>query len=262
MPTLRFTPVLSIAFLCLAGAEARVHAAIEIASNGVTRQFSFSGVATNGTGSGTLTIKGTYDSVSNTTTFFSTIDNTSPYTLNSPQVGTNSPAITSWGFDTNSPTSSLLSWQITGKNSSGGTIILGQKGASGNLWAIDQGEKVGGFKVDLLADNDGAPSDQSIHYGLYRPGALSPGPNPYYTQATLTVTLAGDVNMLFNPVQSDPSPFIRLQRVGTDGSLKLYGGTPQIISNAQGDVPEPATLAIWGLGVGIAGLVKLSRRKK
>jgi len=44
--------------------------------------------------------------------------------------------------------------------------------------------------------------------------------------------------------------------LGVIGTSTVLGPRP-----GQGDVPEPATLAIWGLGLGVAGLVRLARRK-
>jgi len=74
-------------------------------------------------------------------------------------------------------------------------------------------------------------------------------------------TVADVITGLTAPTASDPAFRIAIHVTGVagGGSDTYFLGDP--IDGGQGGVPEPATLAIWGLGLGIAGLVKLRRNK-
>jgi len=88
-------------------------------------------------------------------------------------------------------------------------------------------------------------------------GSLTSTNNHFLIQNSVVFTLSGvfpgnagvtDVWFQYGTALNEPS----IQ--GTPG-----GGTPR---GSPGEVPEPATLAIWGLGLGVAGLVRLARRTK
>jgi hypothetical protein len=74
---------------------------------------------------------------------------------------------------------------------------------------------------------------------------------------------------LLLPIIGSTSPYnlYSYTVVATDTTTTLTFATPQggnagpfLDDVAVNAVPEPATLAIWGLGLGIAGLVRLRRK--
>ena len=224
-----------------------------------------------GPASGSLTIRSVYDSVFNTTKITSTITNTSD-----PHYA---PAITGWGFDTQ-PNTERLDWDLRANKWTGAGFLQESLKDKWNLDLLSDAQAAQGntkFKVDLIAN-----TDKGINYGLYNPAivtdsiaGLATGANPRYTEAILTVTLKGKVNAVFNsdgmsmsnPDPNNASPYLRLQNTGPNGQSSLKLSATQLISTPNGDpvpgtaeVPEPATLAIWSLGLGLVGLVRLRRK--
>jgi len=244
-----------------------------ILAHNTTYTFTFSNPANNITGddlsdvaTGVMKIHSVFDGTN--TTFLTTISNTSP---------TQNPAITAFGFDTTpaDALTGLVSWSMSALKwdpaANGGLGALVPDTALADHWSLTNSNN-GQGNVDL---HDGSGN---VQYGLYNPAVAPPGGgeanDPRYTLATLIVTLAGDVHALYNtngliPDSNEPSPYIRLQNTGRNGngSLKLNGTLQSELPDPKGgpqdgDVPEPATLAIWSLGLGVAGLVRLARRNK
>ena len=218
-----------------------------VGSNAYGLPFTFSGSNEGGTGSATMDISLSGNTVT------AVLNNTSPITLDD-GTGVNAPGITAFGFDLDplDPNNlmTLLSWELTAYQVSdsnldnnpttiGGTWITGD-------WQLTIDGNTDGIKLDYV------PNIQNVKGALYNPdvvlgGGAAAEPN-YYTEAILT--------MIFNVAPSlniaDPdSPIVRMQNVGLDGegSLKLPG-TP---------VPEPSTVML--VGAGLLGMIAFGRKR-
>ena len=235
-----------------------------------TQSFSFSGTAGGATGSALLDVNVT--SAGGTTTVVANIWNTSPtsYLDSNSQTQTNLAAITGFGFDvTGDPI--VSSYSIVARQWNGASfssVLLGDANPTGNVWNVVENGGSGNITVDLFADNGGG-----IAGGLYNP-LLAGNPaigatNPYFTQATLTITFA-DPDVGVNWAYSDQpgiqgngsyvSLFVRMQRVGAGGSLKLEPELPPE-ETLLVHTPEPASLAIWLLGGGALALIYRCRKR-
>jgi hypothetical protein len=235
-----------------------------------TQTFSFSGTAGGGTGSALLNVKVT--STGGTTTVVASLWNTSPTTyldVNS-QTQANLAAVTGFGFDV-TPDLTFSSYSIVARQwngSSFSSVLLGDTNPTGNVWNLIDDGGTGNISVDLYANNG-----SGIASGLYNP-LLAGNPaigstNPFFTEATLTITFASP-DVAVNWAYSDQpgiegngsyvSLFVRMQRVGDGSSLKLEPEPPPeetLLVHA----PEPASLAIWVLGAGALAIIYRCRKR-
>lgn len=215
----------------------------------------FSGASNGGVGSATMDIS----IVGNTLTML--LQNTSSTTLIDGS-GPNASAVTGFGFNLTTNIA-VTSWQLTAYATQTATtaMIIGssvvpvttqaKKGkpvttpASPYLWTL--GTTQAGVTLDYL------DYLKDVKGALYNPEAmlgLAAKPN-YFTDAVLTVTFASAPSLDLTPDAIGSglvgSEYIRMQNVGTGGSLKL---TP---------VPEPSTILL--IGAGLSALVCWQRRK-
>lgn len=243
--------------------------------------FFFEGEDKGGIGSATMTILVT-DLGSNNYKITATVANTSPTTYGSPAKA-NTAAIMGFGFDVNPDGLTYTDYSLTAykRNSDGSfsLVILGDSDSSTSdegKWTVEYDAGAGGggggsgnVQVDLYAD-----SGNGAHYALYNQALGQVNPNPYYSLATLELyfTTNAPVEVVYhyddnpktdatNDVKN--SPYVRFQRVGNDGSLKLTPSDPPVTpEGGSGALPEPASLAVWGLGLGLVGLSARRRMRK
>ena len=215
----------------------------------------FSGSAQGGTGSAVMNIA----IVDNIVTVH--LDNTSPITTATDPPKANAPAITAFGFNLDPDNLSLMSWSLDAYavNSSGtliGPVVIGSSTTSG-LWGLTEDvSHQGSVELDYLESISG------VKGALYNPLAVSglaAAPN-YFTTATLVLTFAdSDLPVLDGDEDGERiEPFLRMQNVGVGGagSLKLDGIEKD---EEEPVVPEPTSLAIWGLGL---AAVTFCRRRR
>jgi hypothetical protein len=119
--------------------------------------YSFSGIASDGVGSATMTI----DIVGNTLTAI--LNNTSPIT-NVTNTGGNAPGISGFGFNLNLASANVTSWSLSALNTSLNTLTIGSS-AGGGLWSL--GTTIGPVTADF-AFNNGA----GVNGALFNPAAL------------------------------------------------------------------------------------------
>ena len=189
--------------------------------------FTFSGATDGGTASAIMDISYFPDRI------VATVDNTSPLILND-GTGTNSPALTGFGFSTTPNDVTVTRWSLEDRNE---TNIS-------SLWSLQTNyDPNSGLNIflDFYADtNNGSQG------GLYNPYVTSGfgGPPRYFTRATLT--LFADIG---NQTLSFSDGYARFQNVGLDGE-----GSLKTVS-----VPEPGTMLM--LGFVLLGLVGVSRKR-
>lgn len=217
--------------------------------------YNFSGSNSGGTGSATMDV----GIVGNVLTI--KLDNTSPLQLDA-STGTNTPGITGFGFNLADPLPSLSSWSLTAFKTDGtGLVTIGSTalGSSGS-WVMNT--TIAGVTLDFLPTTapSGNGNSANIKGALYNPLATSGfGATPnYQTQAILTMTFLSAPVLAQDACGSGHSvsptgqcdTFVRMQDVGSNGSLKLPGtpGTPPN-PNDPPTVPEPGNLALLGLGL-------------
>ncbi len=222
-----------------------------------TIDFTFEGVAADGTGLATMAV----DFNDLATVMTATLENTSPITTNTAPVSDNIPGIVGFGFTFDDMASlpgvtdwSLSAYKIDPLTGISELVCLGgscPSSTSLGLWKVDDNVTYQGTYLDYLANNMGAGS----HVALYNPDVYSivnATNNPYFTQASLMITFATPVDY-----ESAFGAYVRMQRVGTNtaGSLKLWGEEDM---HGQ-EIPEPSTLIL--VGVGIAGLLAYRRKE-
>lgn len=186
-----------------------------------------------------------------------TLDNISPLTLDWGS-GTNSPGITGFGFDLKDPEPDQTGWTLTAqyKDSNGDLVSTSE---IQSYWALTHDSGIGRFEFDFYTDTENGSKG-----AIYNPDATSGfgGPPRYFSTAVLTI------NFDSTPVlDTTDVPFVRFQNVGWNGSgsLKLHGN-PELLPPPPGPsppnsaVPEPSTLALFGLGgIGLAGFLRRRR---
>jgi hypothetical protein len=226
---------------------------------GAQADFVFSGSASGGTGSATLAISITGN------TLTAVLDNTSPIALDD-NTGTNAPGITGFGFDLLEPGLGLEGWSLRAFEEDGGLVDIGSPDADGpgtgadgsadttdDEWIMNVDGGIGSITLDYFPTTDGTNIDGAI----FNPAALLSGalPDPgskqqFFSTATLIMTFDAV------PVLDETSTFVRMQSVGAPeeegeeggaGSLKLFGDPV---------IPLPA--ALWmGIsmlsGIGMIG---------
>ena len=217
-----------------------------VGSNAYGLPFTFSGSNEGGTGSATMDISLSGNTVT------AVLNNTSPITLDD-GTGVNAPGITAFGFDLDplDPNNlmTLLSWELTAypvssPNSGNKPTTIGGTGITGD-WELTINGNTDGIKIDYVPN-----TKQGVQGTLYNPDVVSgEGALPnFYTEAILTMTF--DVVPSLN-IADPNSPIVRMQNVGLDGdgSLKLPG-TP---------VPEPSTVML--VGAGLLGMIAFGRKR-
>ena len=209
--------------------------------NAYALPFTFSGFDNSGTGSATMDISLSDNTVT------AVLKNTSPTTLDSGS-GVNAPGITAFGFDLDPDNLILSSWELTayavsGPNS-GSSVTIGGSGTSTEDWKLTIDDKTKGIKLDYV------PNIPDVKGALYNPAiVLGEGALPnFYTEAILTMIFYDDPSLNIADMYS---PFVRMQNVGSggEGSLKLPGAP----------VPEPSTVML--VGTGLLGIIAFGRRR-
>jgi hypothetical protein len=218
----------------------------------------FEGADAGGVGSASVTL----DVVGNQ--FKWTMDNTSPTTLIS-GTGNNSPAITGFGFNLEDPIPGLSSWSLTAFDADGNLTQIGGGGALGpgtGHW--EMGTFQSGVRLDFLPQTAGAPP---LDGAIYNPDASPPGNHTnFFTTATLVMNFDAPP-ILVDPLDGNAKNFyVRMQRVGrnTNGSLKLFAdGSSEVEEpDPQAEVPEPTSMALFGIGLACCSGWATRRRRQ
>lgn len=223
-----------------------------------TLYYTFNGSDSGGTGSATMLI----EISGNTMTI--KLDNTSPLALTN-NTGINSPGITGFGFNLTDPLPKLSSWSLTAKKTDGSgpfTIGSSELGSTG-AWILNT--TIAGVTLDFLPT-----TSYGINQALYNPDSIGPfsGKAPYYeTRAVMKMTFDSAPVLALgacgNGISVSPTgqceTFVRMQNVGTGGSLKIPGIDPPPPGESL-SVAEPNSLTLLGLGL-IASASTLRRRK-
>jgi hypothetical protein len=137
-----------------------------------------------------------------------------------------------------------------------GTLSLSYLGGGASSVTINTTNPFGGFSVDTTGLYDFAIDFGSDFFGgeiaFFRASVGSPN-----------TVVAEDFDA---PSSGNPFYHIAAQINGISGNKQGYITDTDPPTDPEGSpvppVPEPATLAIWGLGLGIAGLVRLRRRSQ
>ena len=258
---------LACAALAVALCPARASGAIQsgaVASGDGTEYFTFAGTAGGATGSALLSINVT--SAGGATTVVANIWNTSPTTYldGNSQIQTNVAAITGFGFDV-TPDLAFSTYSIVARQWNGtsfSNLTLADTDPAGNLWTLIENGGSGNINLDLFADNGGGIAEALYNPLLAGDGALG-NTDPYFTEATLTITFASPDVAVQWAFSEQPgivgnggyvTPFVRMQRVGAGGSLRLEAEDP-LEDRLLDALPEPVSVVSWLLGTASLGLV-------
>ena len=214
----------------------------------ITSDWTFEG-SSNG-GSLTADMGITIDDISGIFTLI--LDNTSPTTLDD-GTGTNSPGIDGFGFNLD-PNLTWSSWSLTAfttGNPQGSAITIGSSADPALPWSLSESSNNQGINIDFNPNNG-----SGINEALFNPLAPNPpgGQNTnYFTQAVFTIDFDGIPNLASEDCGSGLTctTFVRGQRVGNGGSVKLAGtedggGGPP---NPPAEIPVPGTVLLIGLGL-------------
>jgi hypothetical protein len=226
-----------------------------------TQSFTFSGESNGGVGSARLDV--TVSETGGITTVVADIWNTSPTTYGSGQ--TNLSAITGFGFDV-TPDKPFFTYSIVARQWNGSSftdVVLGDTDPAGNLWNLKQDGGSGQLKVDMFADNGTGVAEALYNPELAGDTAIG-NTSPFFTEAQLTISFLGPLEVKwaysdqpgYEGNGSYATPIVRMQRVGSGGSLKLEPDGPPSV------VPEPHSVIIWTLAGGVGMLMASRRRKK
>lgn len=230
---------------------------VAFAASSANAAFIFEGSTNGGTAKGELDFSGL-----GTDTITVTVKNLSPAATGSGSTDVWASAITAFGFDAQSPIPSIVSWSLTAQDAGGTTVTIGGVGSTTNDWVLSLGSG-NGIKLDFVPN-----TDNGVNGAIYAAGetqGFGGSPN-YFSDGVLTINFDDTFNLSVNDggMGEDPSPTMRFQNVGTggEGSLKLTGEDDSGVFDSA--IPEPASLAAWGvLGlVGAAGMVRRRFRKK
>lgn len=236
-----------------------------------TYNFVFSGVSNNGTGSAEMDI----ELDGNTMTV--KVRNTSPTTYNGSN--TNLASIFAFGFNFDGAVPTINSWSMSAFDASNASITIGDSNQSDGVdfWNIELNDSLEGVTLDFFPQNSGPDANTNVSGGLYNPALAgtigdSEGANRhFFSEAILTVVFDAPPVLDLTP-GSDPNPYVRMQRVGNGGSLKLQGQLvgdddddddddfPPDTSTPPGAAPEPLTGGLGALALGAVGYCLLRRR--
>ena len=235
--------------------------------------FSFYGRANGGEASGTMD----FSTTGPTQQLVIKVQNISNPDLVDSPTGSfdNYPGIAAFGFDVDDTVPTVTYWSLTAYDKHGALQTIGSTLSSevtvdiqGEWTLATQQANVDGIRLDFQPNQPGGA--QGL---IYNPIFMGPSTNlgalpNFFSDATLTMHFSSDFTLKAvadkaSGKNGDGSPVMRFQRVGKNqsGSLKLVGTPEDEDPGGIAEVPEPASLAIWGF-MGAVGLAGGLRRRR